>query len=147
MVKSYEFDENLATIAWLENFLLQKLCQNGKKHKNFRIFRLLLKKYEIYGFYFGRIEKSVVNLYDFDENLDKIGWLEFFVWQKVVFVVKIDKNWKIRFTFKVEIISLIFDQFLPFKRHILCHNVNIDIFCSDFSHGMYLTEKLNFFKS
>ena len=48
MVNLYEFDEQIATIAQLENLLLQKLSHNGKKtHEISRFFRLLLKNYPL----------------------------------------------------------------------------------------------------
>ena len=88
MVKLYEFDEKMATIVQIENFLLQKLSQNGKKRKIPRIFRLLLKNCRYYGFYFGKIEKSMVKVYKFDGKLATIAQLENLLLQKLSLIGK-----------------------------------------------------------
>ena len=82
MVKLYKFEENLAKIARLELFLLQKLSHNGKKRKISQISWPLPKKYQFYGFYFGKIGKTVVKWYEFDENLATIARLQNLLLQK-----------------------------------------------------------------
>ena len=60
------------------------LSHNDEKTKIFPNFWLLLRKYRFYGFNLGKIERSVANLCNFDENLAKIAQLEMLSLQKQI---------------------------------------------------------------